>query len=597
MAFYMYLYSSKLIDKSVYEFAFNLRYNLIWFFFSLSWILVIFFIFYISNNKRKLILYNIMHVLMITLFVVQICYCQEMHKFMVFSDLFVAGEGLQYVASIIPCFDYIMGFIALCNIFILIGVNKLLKNIKTRVNHYNKLIIFLLLVFIVSFRLVAYVSLGYETKTISFQNKYETNYNAKDIYNNYINPNTSMYVSGLYEYGLRSAYKYFYNLLTIDKDSLKEEIDVYNSLYSYSIEDNDYTGIFKDKNVIYVLMESVDSWVIDDDTMPTLNKLKNTGLNFTNRYSPFFNGGQTINSELSMNTGLYAITDYDTIFDIDTVDYKYSIANVLKSNGYSVNSFHANTGKFYNRREFHKLLGYDNHYSAVDLQKEKKLDKNKNYFVDSNFISDDYLSNLILNKNSKFLSFITTYSGHLDYNKFNKVFKETEGSIPNKYDYEEEYIYRTLVNDTDKFLKILLEKLESTGLIDNTVLVLVADHYSYGYSDSEYVAKKKGVNNDSKSLQNTPVIIWSKDIEHKNINTIMDTADILPTLLNMLGIKYNPMNYIGEDVFSDNHDNFIWFSDSSVISDDKNNDKNYLAKANLNIIKNRNILLTNYYGR
>ena len=597
MAFYMYLYSCKLIDKSVYEFAFNLRYNLIWFFFSLSWILVIFFIFYITKNKRKLLIYNIMHILMITLFVVQICYCQEMHKFMVFSDLFVAGEGLQYVASIIPCFDYTMGFIALCNIFILIGINKLLKDTKKTSNHYNKLIIFLLLVFIVSFRLVAYVSLGYKTKDTSLQNKYETNYNAKDIYNDYINPNTSMYVSGLYEYGLRTIYKYFYNLITIDRDALKEEIDVYNSLYGYSIKNNDYTGIFKDKNVIYVLMESVDSWAIDEDTMPTLNKLKNTGLNFTNRYSPFFNGGQTINSEFSMNTGLYAITDYDTIFDIDTVDYKYSLANTLKSNGYKVNSFHANTGKFYNRREFHKLLGYDNHYSAVDLQKEKKLDKNKNYFVDSNFISDEYLSNLVLNKDSKFLSFITTYSGHLDYNKFNKVFKETEGSIPNKYEYEEEYIYRTLVNDTDKFLKILLEKLESTGLIDNTVLVLVADHYSYGYSDSEYVANKKGVNNDPKSLQNTPVIIWSKDIEHKNINTIMDTADILPTLLNMLGIEYNPMNYIGEDVFSEYHDNFIWFSDGSVFSNDNSNNKSYLAKANLNIIKNRNILLTNYYGR
>ncbi len=77
----------------------------------------------------------------------------------------------------------------------------------------------------------------------------------------------------------------------------------------------------------------------------------------------------------------------------------------------------------------------------------------------------------------------------------------------------------------------------------------------------------------------------------------MDTADILPTLLNMLGIEYNPMNYIGEDVFSKYHDNFIWFSDGSVISSNKVNDKNYLAKANLNIIKNRNILLTNYYGR
>jgi len=513
---------------------------------------------------------------------------------MVFSDLFVAGEGLQYVASIIPSFDYVMGLIGVFNIGIIVCVNKLLKSEKNKENYNNKLVIFLLVVSIISFRLVAYVSLGYESKNVDFKNKYETNYNAKNIYKDYINPNTSMYVSGLYEYGLRAMYKYFYNLITIDREALKEEIDVYNSLYNVPLEKNEYSGIFKNKNVIYVLMESVDSWVIDDETMPTLNYLKNTGLNFTHRYSPFFNGGQTINSEFSMNSGLYAITDYDTIFDIDTVDYKYSLANTLRKNNYSANSFHANTGKFYNRREFHHLLGYENYYSGVDLQKSKKLNKNTNYFVDSNFIKDDYLSNLMLNKNGKFLSFMTTYSGHLDYNKFNKVFKEVDGNIPNKYDTEEEYIYRSLVHDTDDFLKLLLEKLEKEGLIDNTVLVLVSDHYVYGYSDSNYVAIKKSVSNDSKSLQNTPFIIWSKDIKHKDIDTILDTADILPTLLNMLGIEYNPMNYIGEDVFSKYHDNFVWFSDGSIIGEKS---KENLAKANLNIIKNRNILLTNYYGR
>ena len=78
----------------------------------------------------------------------------------------------------------------------------------------------------------------------------------------------------------------------------------------------------------------------------------------------------------------------------------------------------------------------------------------------------------------------------------------------------------------------------------------------------------------------------------------MDTADILPTLLNMLGISYNPMNYIGDDVFSKNHDNFVWFSDGTIISNNSNmREKEMLAKANLNIIKNRNILLTNYYGK
>ena len=39
------------------------------------------------------------------------------------------------------------------------------------------------------------------------------------------------------------------------------------------------------------MMESIDSWIVDEETMPTLSHMMETGINFTNRYSPFFNGG------------------------------------------------------------------------------------------------------------------------------------------------------------------------------------------------------------------------------------------------------------------------------------------------------------------
>ena len=234
------------------------------------------------------------------------------------------------------------------------------------------------------------------------------------------------------------------------------------------------------------------------------------------------------------------------------------------------------------------------------MQDEGTLDKRINYYADSNLISDKTLSKLITgNGKDKFLSFITTYSAHLEYKNFNQIYKLKNGSIENKYDTEEEYIYRTLANDTDQFLKILLDTLEKKGLLDDTVIVLASDHYVYGYSDSDYVAEQKNVVNSRKTLQKTPLIIWSKGITHKNVDTILDTTDILPSLLNMLGIKYNPNNYMGDDVFSSYHDKFVWFSDGSFITSDDNelSRSDMYAKSNLNIIKNRNILLTNYYGK
>ncbi len=601
MSIFTYFYTLKFIDTNVFKFAVNLRYNLIWVFFSLSWIIIFEGLFYISKNKYKLYVYDFLSLLWMVVFVVQISYCDELGKFMVFSDIFSAGEGLQYVKQVLLNLNIGMVLVVIFNILCTVAVNKLLyKDLKTKEDNRSKLAIFLLIVFAISFRLVAYISLGKSNNNPNFENLWEENYNAKDIYKKYINPNISMYVSGVFEYNLRAVYKYYYNLITIDKDVLKEEIDLYNSLYNKEVNTNDYTGIFKDKNVIYVLMESIDSWIIDDATMPTLSKIRKEGLNFTNRYSPSFNGGQTINSEFAVNSGLYAITDYDTIYDIKTVNYKYSLANMFKKSGYKVNSFHANTGTFYNRSSFHKLLGYDNHYAATDMQNENLLNKETNYFMDSSLISDDKLSDLIFGNKGKFLSFITTYSPHLEYSKTNKIFKTLDGALENNYPYEEEYIYRTLATDTDKFLEILLEKLEDYDRLDDTVIVLVSDHYSYGYSDINYVAEKKNSPYvDSRYLQNTPFVIWTKDIEHKDIDIILDTADILPTVLNMFGINYDVNKYMGDDVFSSDHDNFVWFSDASIISSGKGSyTKNEMyAKANLNIIKNRNILLTNYYGK
>ena len=70
-------------------------------------------------------------------------------------------------------------------------------------------------------------------------------------------------------------------------------------------------------------------------------------------------------------------------------------------------------------------------------------------------------------------------------------------------------------------------------------------------------------------------------------------------MLNLLGISYNPNMYMGTDVFSTNHDHFVWFSDGSYIADKYTtlSHEAMLTKTNYNISKNKSILLTNYYGK
>lgn len=593
IAFYIDIYTRGLFSINAFGFN-NLRCRTLWIGFSISWIILIELLVYIFAKRNRVRVLSIIIFLLNILMFAQICYVQQMGKYMIVSDLFLAGEGLQYVKSIFANLNLGMIITIIFTLFLIIIINIIDDKKKIRIKreyHLNKNVIIIFGALAVTCRMISYINLGHVQKE-----EWMENYNTKSIFINFTNPNTSMFVTGFYEYHVRAIYKYIYNLVTIDKTTLKNNIDKYNDIYGTSKFTNEMTGIFKDKNVIFVMMESIDSWIIDKNTMPTLKKLRDTGINFTNRYSPFFNGGQTINSEFAINTGMYAISDKKTIYDINDVDYKYSLANTLKKNGYQVNSFHANTGEFYNRSRFHKLLGYDNHYSALDMVESGIIDDN-NYFIDSEFMMNDTLMDLFIG-NGKFLSFYTTYSAHLTYDENNKIYKSVE-KIKNKNYQSEEYIYRTLAHDTDLSLKILIDTLERKGKLDDTVLVLVTDHYVYGYSDPEYVALKKNTINDRKDLQNTPFIIWSKDIEHQEVDIILDTADILPTILNMLDIDYDPNNYLGTDVFSESHDDFVWFADGSYIKskDCTLSNEAILTKSNYNINKNRNILLTNYYGK
>ena len=590
LAFYMSLYAKSLFNPHLYGFD-TINYELIWVGFSLSWILAFLLLIYLIPSKYQIATYFFINLAWNILFFAQICYVQQLGKFLILSDLFIAGEGFQYIKSIFLNLN--IGMLITNAISLAISIIVVLINRQNKMHHkINKVNIAIMVFLIFIARFSSYLALGEKSDAT-----WEENYNAKNIYINYTNPNTSMYISGYYEYTFRSIYKYFYNLITLDKKAIKNKIDEYNRIYGVNHLDNDHTGIFKNKNVIYIMMESIDSWIIDEKTTPNIYRLRQEGLNFQNRYSPFFNGGQTINSEFACNTGMYAITSRQTIYDIDDVDYPYSLANVLSRNGYSVNSFHANSSDFYNRGSFHRLLGYNHHYSFLDMQKSGLLNKKVNYFRDANALSDDTIVDLMTN-GKKFLAFYTTYSAHLEYTKDNKVYKDI-GDTSWERDYpEEEAIYRRLAHDTDEAIGILIDKLRERDLLDDTILVLVTDHYSYGYSDSLYVAIRKGVMNNRKQLQNTPFIIWSPSVAHEDITTILDTADILPTLLNMLGITYDANNYLGTDVFGDEHDDFVWFDDGTYIagSDVTLDDRALLTKANYNILKNQGILLTNYYG-
>lgn len=527
--------------------------------FTLSWIFLFIGVLYLLPKKAKMITYGILVGMSNIIVYAEYLHFNILKRFFTFSDILLTKEGSDYFLYALSKTSYKIILVIIFSLLCMVASLFLIKKTDeiTKNKYYYITLVLSIVLLVGGTRMFAFNKLGEKADSLTWK----ASYKPKNIYLDFNNQNKSLEVSGIYELLFRSTYLYFKDNILLNKNKIVAEINEelkesnkVNMVVSTN-DSNKYYDSLKGKNVIYILMESIDSWLVTKDVMPTLYNLKETGLNFTNRYSPSFGGGQTINSEFAMNTGLYAASNSKAVYNYDKNDFSFSLANMLKANNYSAVSIHTNTGSFYNRTYFHEALGYDNHYALADMKNINHTDYN--YYNDSSLVKNDEVYNLIV-REEPFYSFIITYSAHVPYDDTN------DRCVTNPYNLNvdgnnELSCIRNLARETDEMLRILIERLESDNLLDNTVLVLATDHYTYGYDDQNSIKKYKNTDNDY-LLQNVPLVIWSPNLKHENIDTLMDTADILPTLLYMLGIEYNPNYYIGTNVFSENHENFVYFS-------------------------------------
>jgi phosphoglycerol transferase MdoB-like AlkP superfamily enzyme len=107
--------------------------------------------------------------------------------------------------------------------------------------------------------------------------------------------------------------------------------------------------------------------------------------------------------------------------------------------------------------------------------------------------------------------------------------------------------------ELDKAMAYLIDHLKEAGKLDNTLIVLFADHHpletaiktldDYG----GYAADRlDGLNEDR-----TPMIFYSGSIKGEKLDEVNSTFDILPTVANLTGLEYDPRLYVGTDYFSD----------------------------------------------
>lgn len=103
--------------------------------------------------------------------------------------------------------------------------------------------------------------------------------------------------------------------------------------------------------------------------------------------------------------------------------------------------------------------------------------------------------------------------------------------------------YLGMTNYADEIIGEFIQKLKDKGVYDNTIIVFTADH-------GDHLGQHKMFQKMEMYDQaiNIPLMIRIPGIEHKKISTNVSHLDIVPTLLECVGIQGNTSDFDGESL-------------------------------------------------
>ena len=379
-----------------------------------------------------------------------------------------------------------------------------------------------------------------------------------------------------------------YNMIDYDFEALmaNENRDEFNEINKYiksktPTKKNDYTGLFKGKNLILICAEAFNSNIVDEELFPTMYRLINNGFKLNNFYQPMA-GSSTSSGEYAFTTGMIPTsTDYSFIESAGN-DMGFTISKKLKELNYNSISFHNAHSNFYGRDITHvEHMGFDKFY-AFETGMEKITGRG---FPDDKLMIDKSID--IFDKDEPFLAYYMTYTAHKPYDKkiqdmiYSNYYSKVYHKYGDKYSFNLiNYIARNMY--LEEGLSILLSKLEEKNIINDTVICLVPDHYPYGLrsydqdmkdSDLEALYGTKEVLYKKELLDKTYPILWCGSLENEDkekridVDKLTCSIDITPTLLNLFGIEYDSRLYPGRDIFDDN-EGIVIYQDGRYIYED-----------------------------
>ncbi len=339
------------------------------------------------------------------------------------------------------------------------------------------------------------------------------------------------------------------NVLSIDFDALIESADkkAVREVHQYFAarqpsNKNEKTGMFKGCNLILITAEAFSHLAVSEELTPTLYKLMHEGFYFTDYYVPDW-GVSTTDGEYAHLTG--------TIPKDGVWSFKRSADNYMPLTmnqqllklGYSAWAYHGHTHTYYGRDKYLTNLGYNYKGLGGGLEVKKTWPESDVEVVD--------LSTADFVGQTPFSVYYMTISGHREFtfggNYIAAKNKELVAHLPYSSNVR---AYLATQLELEQSMALLLERLEEAGVLENTVIVLTADHYPNGLTPEEMGELLGHTPEGNFEIYRNGCIIYKPGMTPETIDEPVSHLDLLPTLSNLFGLEFDSRLYMGRDIFS-----------------------------------------------
>ena len=333
--------------------------------------------------------------------------------------------------------------------------------------------------------------------------------------------------------------------------------------------ENEWTGAFAGKNLVWIVAEGFSTLAMDPYRTPTLWKLSHQGFVFEHFYTPLW-GVSTSDGESVTTTGLIPKSGVWS-YSLSSSNYMpFALGTQFSKLGYRTMAFHDYLYDYYDRNLSHPNMGYE--YIALgqgleeaDIIPAEDLESGSTFPPSDEMMMEKIVPMFV--DEDRFMVYCLTVSGHLNYTLEENAMSRRHWAEVEDLPYSDAVkCYLACQMELELAVESLMNQLKEAGKLEDTVIVLSADHYPYGLTDEEY-SELLGHEVDPvfERYENT-LILWSADMtEPVYVDKYCSSLDVMPTLSNLFGLEYDSRLIMGEDILSDTG-GLVIFSNYSFIT-------------------------------